>query len=104
MVIFGSVATIFLKIMDQQVYLPSGKNEDGSLLLVETRFQHPLLMNLLMFLGEAILLFVLYFKMQADPIAAAAHAKNKASPWVFAAPALLDASGSFLNFTALAFI
>jgi len=86
------------------VNLPSGKDEDGSILLVETRFKHPLFMNLLMFSGEATLLFVLYFQMKSDPIAATTHAKNKASPWIFAAPALLDACGAFLNFTALAFI
>ena len=84
--------------------LPSGKDEDGSLILVETSFTHPLFMNLLMFSGEATLLFVLYFKMKADPIAAATHAKNKASPLIFAAPAFLDTCGSFLNFTALAFL
>ena len=39
-----------------------------------------------------------------DPIMAVDHARNKASPFVFAAPALLDCIGSFLNFTALAFI
>jgi len=57
-----------------------------------------------MFLGEASLLFVLKFQLQVDPIAAAAHAKNKASRWLFLAPTFLDACGSFLNFSALALI
>ena len=39
-----------------------------------------------------------------NPQMAVEHARNKASPYIFAAPALLDCIGSFLNFTGLAFI
>ena len=90
--------------MDTKVNVLSVKDAAGSTLVVETEFKHPLLMNLLMFLGEASLLFVLMLKLQADPIAAAIHAKHKATPWLFAAPAFLDACGSFLNFTGLTLI
>ena len=41
--------------------IPTGEIEDGVALVVETEFKHPLLMNLLMFLGEAILLIVLKY-------------------------------------------
>ena len=70
----------------------------------ETEFRHPLIMNLLMFCGEAILLIALYIKLARDPVAAAKHQKNKINPFVFSAPALLDTLGSFLNFTGLMLI
>ena len=39
-----------------------------------------------------------------NPQAAAKHQKNKVNPLVFAAPALLDTLGSFLNFSGLMLI
>jgi len=105
MVTFGSLFTIFGKIMDLKVYLPTTvKDEDGSFLLKETRFKHPLIMTLLMFMGEVGLLCVLRFRLLMDPVAAAAYAKNKASPWLFASPACMDFFGSFFNFMGLALI
>jgi len=49
MVIGGSCATIFGKLMGQDILMDSGK-------LVP--FKHPMVMNLLMFLGEAFLLVI----------------------------------------------
>ena len=72
--------------------------------MVETEFKHPLIMNLLMFSGEAILLLMLNIKLSKDPVAAAHHKRNKLNPLVFSAPAFLDTIGSFLNFTGLALI
>lgn len=102
----GSLTTIFGKVMDQKVMLPStaARGGEANILMAETEFKHPLFMNLLMFMGEASLLLVLHLQLRADPIAAAAHAKNKASPLLFVLPALLDTCGSFLNFTGLSFI
>jgi len=57
-----------------------------------------------MFIGEAILLLVLVLKLHTDPTASALHVKNKAKAWLFAAPAFLDACGSFMNFTGLGLI
>ena len=70
----------------------------------ETEFKHPLMMNLLMFIGEASLLLVLRYQLANDSVAAASHEKNKARPMLFLGPAILDTVGSFLNFTALAYI
>ena len=58
MVVAGSLCTIVGKIMDQKVRLPE-TGVDGVLTMTETEFKHPLVMNLLMFLGEASLLMVL---------------------------------------------
>ena len=58
MVTAGSLATILGKVMDQKVMIPdSSDSASGS--MIETEFKHPLLMNFLMFMGEASLLFVL---------------------------------------------
>ena len=104
MILFGSLCTIFAKIIGTKVNILSDSNEAGSVLMAATKFRHSLFMNLLMFIGEAILLLVLVFKLHTNPTAAALHVKNKANPWLFAAPAFLDACGSFLNFTGLALI
>ena len=72
MVTAGSLCTIVGKVMDQKVRLPE-TGPDGLIELQETEFRHPLVMNLLMFLGEASLLVVLRFQMRSDPIAAASH-------------------------------
>ena len=60
MILAGSVSTIFAKIMDQKVML-NEKDASGMLVPHETEFKHPLLMNLLMFIGEASLLLVLRY-------------------------------------------
>ena len=103
MVLAGSLSTIFGKTIDQKVIL-NEKDAAGHLVPHETEFKHPLLMNLLMFIGEASLLGVLYFKHRNDSVAAASHEKNKVSRLTFLVPALCDTFGSFLNFTALAYI
>lgn len=103
MVLAGSLATIFGKIIDQKVVLPK-LMADGETQMVETEFKHPLIMNLLMFSGESILLLVLALQLSRDSEAAQAHQKNKANPLIFATPALLDTIASFLNFTGLALI
>ena len=72
--------------------------------MVDTEFRHPLIMNLLMFSGEATLLLALSYQLSKNPQAAAKHQKNKVNPLVFAAPALLDTLGSFLNFTGMMLI
>ena len=72
MVTAGSLMTIVGKIMDQKVRLPE-TGPDGVIQLHETEFKHPLVMNFLMFLGEASLLIVLRFQLRSDPIAAASH-------------------------------
>ena len=89
--------------MDKKVMLES-TDSSGTLITSETEFKHPLLMNFLMFLGEASLLLVLRYQLKNDSVKAAIHAKNKASPLMFLAPATLDVFASFLQFTALAFI
>ena len=104
MVTAGSLATILGKVMDQKVMIPDQSDGVVSGSMIETEFKHPLLMNFLMFMGEASLLFVLQIQLKQDPIAAAVHEKNKANPVLFAAPALLDTFGSFLNFTGLMLI
>ena len=104
MVIAGSMSTIFGKIMDQKIMMPKENPETGSTELIETEFKHPLIMNLLMFSGEAILLLLLQIQLSKDPVAAAQHKKNKINPLVFSAPAFLDVIGSFLNFTGLTLI
>lgn len=58
MVTCGSLCTIVGKIMDQKVKLIA-TDEAGVLTAQETEFRHPLVMNLLMFIGEASLLMVL---------------------------------------------
>ena len=103
MVVAGSLCTIVGKIMDQKVRLPE-TGEDGEISLHETEFKHPLVMNLLMFLGEASLLLVLRLQMASDPVAAASHEQNKLNPVTFAIPALLDTIGSFAGFTGLMLI
>lgn len=103
MVLAGSFCTIFGKVMDKKVMLES-TDSSGALITSETEFKHPLLMNFLMFLGEASLLLVLRYQLKNDSVKAAIHAKNKASPLMFLAPATLDVFASFLQFTALAFI
>ena len=72
--------------------------------MIESEFNHPLLMNLLMFAGEASLLLVLSYQHNGDKNAKAAHEKNKASPILFVIPALLDTCGSYLTFVSLALI
>ena len=103
MVIAGSLCTIFGKIMDQKVMI-NEEGASGSIVPHLTEFKHPLLLNLLMFMGEASLLIVLHFQLRNDSAAAAIHEKNKANRLVFLVPAILDTFGSFLNFTALAYI
>ena len=44
--------------MDQKVMIPDS-SDSASESMIETEFKHPLLMNFLMFMGEASLLFVL---------------------------------------------
>ena len=68
---------------------------------VDTYFRHPLIMNMLMFSGEAVLLLALAYQLSKNPIAAAKHQKNAINPMIFAAPAFLDTLGSFLNFSGL---
>ena len=58
MVTAGSLATILGKVMDQKVMIPDS-SDSASESMIETEFKHPLLMNFLMFMGEASLLFVL---------------------------------------------
>ena len=58
MVIGGSCATIFGKIMGQDVIMESGEI---------IAFRHPLVMNLLMFFGEATLLAVYKLMQIRDP-------------------------------------
>jgi len=84
--------------------MPKENAETGIMEIVTTEFKHPLIMNLLMFSGEAILLLMLAIRLSKDPAAAAHHKKNKMNPLVFSAPAFLDTIGSFLNFTGLALI
>ena len=62
MIIAGSCSTIFGKIMDQKVIL-NEKDASGMPVPHETEFKHPLLMNLLMFIGEASLLLVLRYQL-----------------------------------------
>ena len=59
MVTAGSLATILGKVMDQKVMLPDSNDSGTSIAMKETEFKHPLIMNILMFLGEASLLLVL---------------------------------------------
>ena len=103
MVTAGSMCTIVGKIMDQKVRLPEA-DDAGIVQLHETEFKHPLVMNFLMFIGEASLLLVLRWQLSTDSIAAASHAQNKLSPLTFAIPALLDTIGSFAGFTGLMLI
>ena len=103
MIVAGSLMTIFGKIIDQKVELPRA-GPTGEITMVETEFRHPLIMNLLMFSGESILLLALALQLSRDPVAANRHQKNKVSPLVFMAPALLDTLGSFCNFTGLMLI
>ena len=79
-------------------------NDNTRMLMAQTEFTHPLLMNLLMFLGESSLLLVLSYQLKRDPIMAAEHERNKANRCLFFAPALLDTFGPFLNFTGLMMI
>ena len=72
MILAGSFATIFGKIIDQRVALPK-ETINGEVITVETEFRHPLIMNLLMFSGESILLLVLALQLSKDPAAAARH-------------------------------
>ena len=58
MVTAGSLATILGKVMDQKVMIPDSSDSINGT-MIETEFKHPLLMNFLMFMGEASLLFVL---------------------------------------------
>ena len=67
-------------------------------------FKHPLIMNMLMFLGEMSLLLILQIYLMKNPEAAANHQQNKANPLLFLSPSMLDVCGSFLNFTGLALI
>ena len=73
----------------------------GGETLVDTHFRHPLIMNMLMFSGEAVLLLALAYQLSKNPVAAARHQKNAINPMVFAAPAFLNTLGSFLNFSGL---
>ena len=63
MVLGGTLSTIFSKMIGQTVQVEkiTGLNEDGSTvgMMVDSEFRHPLLLNLLMFTGEALLLLVL---------------------------------------------
>ena len=61
-------------------------------------------MNLMMFSGEIVLLFLLRIHLMKNPEAAVAHQRNKAHPCLFLTPSILDVCGSFLNFTGLALI
>ena len=70
----------------------------------DVEFKHPLLMNLVMFAGEVVLLFLLQISLTKNPEAAAAHQRNRAHPCLFLTPSMLDVCGSFLNFTGLALI
>ena len=66
MIMAGSMTTIFGKIIDQRVALPKA-SASGEMELVETEFKHPLIMNLLMFSGEATLLLALAFQLSKNP-------------------------------------
>jgi len=92
MVIGGSCATIFGKLMGQEILMDSGE-------LVA--FKHPLVMNLLMFLGEALLLIVYKMMQLKDPRIAELQSALEMNPCWFMLPATLDVCGSFLNFTGL---
>lgn len=106
MIATGSLCTIFGKIMDQKVSF--FREEDvgiaGLHIMKESEFNHPLLMNLLMFIGEASLLIVLQFQLARDPTLRHQHNMNKMNPFVFSCPALLDTIASFLQSTGLALI
>ena len=92
MVIGGSCATIFGKLMGQDILMDSGK-------LVP--FKHPMVMNLLMFLGEAFLLVIYKMMQLKDPIIAETQSAKEMNPCWFMLPASFELCGSFLNFTGL---
>ena len=106
MVMGGSLATIFGKMINQSVEIDvSQETESGSETVSKVvEFKHPLLMNALMFSGEIVLLLLLQIRLMKSPEAAVAHHHNKANPCLFLTPSLLDVCGSFLNFTGLALI
>ena len=105
MIIAGSFCTILGKLMDQKIQIPTDEvDEEGNMLMMESEFKHPLLMNLLMFTGEASLLIVLKLQLSNDQIAKSRHEQNRANRFLFTVPALLDTCGSYLNFAGLALI
>ena len=106
MVMGGSLATIFGKMINQSVEIDITTETEAGLETVtkEVEFKHPLLMNLMMFTGEIVLLLLLQIHLMKNPEVAVAHQRNKANPCLFLAPSILDVCGSFLNFTGLALI
>jgi len=62
MVLCGSASTIIGKLMSQEVETTS---DDGT--VVTSAFRHPLVMNVLMFVGEASLLLYLRLYQMSNP-------------------------------------
>ena len=67
-------------------------------------FKHPLVFNLVMFTGEAVLLAIYKLYQLRDRQLAILQRSTELNPLRFAIPASLDVMGSFLNFTGLALI
>lgn len=108
MVLGGTLSTIFSKMIGQTVQVEkiTGLNEDGStaVMMVDSEFKHPLILNLLMFTGEALLLLVLAIQLYRDPVKKIHHMQTRANPVIFAVPALFDTLGSFCCFTGLSIL
>ena len=108
MVLGGTCSTIFSKMLGQHVEIEGVLTIDGDgnelYGAIDTEFKHPLLMNFLMFIGEALLLVILHLQLKSDPSKRLEHQRNKANPIIFAVPALLDTLGSFCCFTGLSIL
>ena len=106
MVMGGSLATIFGKMIDQDVTIDVIEETASGTETISkvVEFKHPLIMNMLMFSGEIMLLLFLQIYLMKNPDKAIEHQQNKANPLLFLAPSMLDVIGSFLNFTGLALI
>ena len=64
MVVGGSLSTIFGKIINKDVEIEV--EEDGELIIKEIEFNHPMVLNLMMFSGEVLLLILLQFTFMKD--------------------------------------
>ena len=60
MVLGGSLSTIFGKIINTDVEIEV--LQDGELITKEVEFNHPMVLNLMMFTGETLLLILLQFQ------------------------------------------
>ena len=71
----GSLATIFGKMIDQDVTIDVIEQTAGGEETVSkvVEFKHPLIMNMLMFSGEIMLLLFLQIYLMKNPEAAVAH-------------------------------